>query len=88
MHSKFWPFRSMKTRPVSASRDTATPRDWLSFRVSRRPMMSEGRRCDWSSTKGLASASSAAAVCETQVPISRPPRSVRFTHSWKSCPTR
>ena len=47
-----------------------------------------GRRWDWSSTKGLASASSAAAVSETQVVISAPGRSVRFTHSWKSWPTR
>ena len=44
-------------------------------------MTSVGRRCDWSSTNGLASASSAAAVCETQVLSSAPGRRVRFTHS-------
>ena len=53
----------MNTRPVSHKRARGTPRDWLSLSDSSRPEMSVGRRCDWSSTKGLASASSSAAVC-------------------------
>ncbi len=66
----------MKTRPTSARRETGTPRDWFSLSDSSKPMMIVGRRCDWSSTKGFASASSTAAVCETQVEISFAERSV------------
>jgi len=75
-HSRFWPLRSTKMRPTSKSRETATPRDWLSRSDSSRPSINVGRRCDWSSINGFERRSSAAAVCEAQVATSFSGRSV------------
>ena len=68
---------------------TGTPRLRLSFSASKRPLIKVGLKWDFrSSTNGFSSLSSAAAAEEIHVASSVSGRSVVFTHSLKSCPTK